>query len=697
MKSLLKLRLKTKAALVLGTILFLTLFMTTSLLLRSFTTEIRNALQVKTLILGQELADEIGKALDSGLDLPDLDEIGTKCTSLTEEYEDLAFAAIADVGGKYVFHSSADRAGTTVESAIFKPEAIPKESVQMEVDIDGRTVFSTVIPLFDSRSQFRGMVVVGLKGSVVSSIVGKMRVRSTLSGAVSFVLILILTMLFISRQITRPLDRLTLTAAAVAEGDLTREIDSKSTDEIGDLHLAFNNMLVNLRSLQERVAASFNELETAIADMSSHADGLQTVSGKQSSSVSEISTFIHHMSKQAQNVTNSMENLSRTSEETSSSIIEMMASIEEVAQSSESLSGSVNETSSSMEEVIVSNREVAQNIDHLSQLISQTSTAVTQFDASIREIQNLSQDSRKVSEEVKLNAEKDGSAAVEETIKEMNTIRESVSSLAGTVSNLSGSVDNIGAILNVIDDVAEQTNLLALNAAIIAAQAGEHGRGFAVVADEIRELAERTSSSTKEISKVISGIQSETLKVTRLVQDGVERVDRGTEAVGRTDRALQKIIKSSMKSVEMSTRIAQATAEQSSGSKDMARSIHDVSERSMQITKATAEQARGSETIIRAMENMRELAEQLRRATVEQSSGARLIAKAGEGTSLLSNEVRKAAQEGSSMTDKAVDEVNSISTAAKETLDIASLIKEMADSFSGLSQNMKSLLSRFRT
>jgi methyl-accepting chemotaxis protein len=69
------------------------------------------------------------------------------------------------------------------------------------------------------------------------------------------------------------------------------------------------------------------------------------------------------------------------------------------------------------------------------------------------------------------------------------------------------SSNKIGEASSVIASIAEQTNLLALNAAIEAARAGDAGRGFSVVADEIRKLAEKSSTSTKDIYNMVNELQ----------------------------------------------------------------------------------------------------------------------------------------------------------------------------------------------
>jgi len=504
-------------------------------------------------------------------------------------------------------------------------------------------------------------------------------------------------LVLLRRAIVVPLGEMVGFVGRVAEGDLTGAVKVGSRDELGVMGSALSRMTGSMSQLIGGAKATSENVATGSRQLSAGAEQLSHGADKQSRAIEEISVFISHMNDQAGNVTNRMENLSRFSEDSSSSIMEMIASIEQVAQNIEALSSSVATTSASIEQILISNKSVAQNTDSLNSLISQTTAAITQIDASVKEVQSLAQNSRQLSEEANVNAGRHGAAAVQQTIGEMNKIRQAVINLSKTVGELAVSVDSIGDILVVIDEVAEQTNLLALNAAIIAAQAGDHGRGFAVVATEIRELAERTSSSTKAIAKVIRGIQQETSNVEVLVKEGVGRVDTGVEAVQSADEALQKIITSTERAAAMSTRIAAATKEQAEGTREVARSIQEVSARSTEISNSSAELARGSEIVMRSVEQMRNMAEQVRRATVEQTSGARLIAKASENATQLAQQVTRESHEGKELSERAVREVATIQTAAKEVLDVAARMRGIVEKFSSLSEELGKSLSQFRT
>lgn len=189
------------------------------------------------------------------------------------------------------------------------------------------------------------------------------------------------------------------------------------------------------------------------------------------------------------------------------------------------------------------NHEIAAGNDQLSQRTETQASNLEETAASMEELtstvkntaDNASQANTTASEAKTIASQ--GEAIVGETVESMNLIRES--------SN------KISAIIGVIDEIAFQTNLLALNASVEAARAGEHGRGFSVVANEVRNLAQRSAMSAKEIKT--------------LIDDSSEKVSTGSNLVNRCGDSLKEIIQSVDNLSALIGEIDSATSEQASG------------------------------------------------------------------------------------------------------------------------------------
>ena len=183
-----------------------------------------------------------------------------------------------------------------------------------------------------------------------------------------------------------------------------------------------------------------------------------------------------------------------------------------------------------------------------------------------------------------------GEQVIAQTVADIKDIAEAVNSSASCIGTLEQESQSIATVVQVIKEVAEQTNLLALNAAIEAARAGEQGRGFAVVADEVRKLAERTASSTRDISSKIETMRASAQLAVESMKGAVQRVDVGVSRANNASKAIREIGASSQQSVTMASEIAVAIHEQSQASTEIAQLV----ERIAQIAEESNAAAQGS-------------------------------------------------------------------------------------------------------
>jgi methyl-accepting chemotaxis protein len=484
----------------------------------------------------------------------------------------------------------------------------------------------------------------------------------------------------VSHELGRFYDELSRVSEVVKGMQSERSEIERTRERAAALENRVRELEAELTQSKSAVPALSEALKEARRSLIDGIENLSQGATAQSDLSTQAGQYLSAMSEALKEINEHIEVLAARAEESSTSIQGMTHTTDQVAENMGELGVSVRESVASIEEMTFSIKEVAKNVDALSLTAEETSASMNQMDVSIDQVQSNANETARLSEEVTRDAEH-GAESILKTIGEIYRIKESSQEAVAVISNLGSRIDAIGQILNVIDEVAEQTNLLALNAAIIAAQAGEHGKGFAVVAEQIKDLAERSGASTKEIADLIKTIQSESRNAIQAVERGAQNVDRGVQVSNEAERALKKILESSEKSTDMVRAIARATVEQAKGSKQVTDSIGRIAETVQQIAAATAEQARGSELIMTTGERMRGISQQVERSSQEQARGGRQVSQAIESIRAMAERLTSMHQEKGREAQNALRVTERMAQLAKEQRETLRALSDRARRF----------------
>ncbi|MCX7970870.1 MAG: methyl-accepting chemotaxis protein [Negativicutes bacterium] len=295
-------------------------------------------------------------------------------------------------------------------------------------------------------------------------------------------------------------------------------------------------------------------------------------------------------------------------------IVKTGGAAEQVASSSQELTASAHEAAQASNQTAQAVTQIAEGTNTQLDAVTETSAIVQQISASMQQLaasaSYLMTTADKSAESARL-----GGQAVETVVAQMKSINQTVSHSAAVVTRLGDSSKQISSIINTISQIASQTNLLALNAAIEAARAGEQGRGFAVVAEEVRKLAEQVQDAVKQISGMISEIQSETESAVVSINRGNEEVKRGTEVADQAGGLFAQVYQMVTEMASQVKEASQAINQAATGTQKIVSSVQSVEKNARDaaasaqtVSAATEQQSATMEEIASASQSLAKLA-----------------------------------------------------------------------------------------
>ncbi len=225
-------------------------------------------------------------------------------------------------------------------------------------------------------------------------------------------------------------------------------------------------------------------------------------------------------------------------------------------------------------------------------------TGAQQQASSVNEITATVDELAHAAEQIATNAEhtlghaEQGNEAFQKSLAGMAIVAQRVEATARQILALGEKSQRIGEISHIITEVAERTHLLAINAAIEAAGAGEYGRRFSVVASHVKELADATRQSSKQVQQLIDEMRNATnsaIMVTEQANKQVETTEQITDSAGT---AISEI-------VQQVEAITLATQQQRAASVQVVSAMHEVA-------KVSHQSAQGSTELVRHAEGLKQ-------------------------------------------------------------------------------------------
>ncbi len=305
----------------------------------------------------------------------------------------------------------------------------------------------------------------------------------------------------VTRAITLPIEKLTIAAKKLEDGDVEVDCQRIHNDDLGDLMDAFEKMAEGIKE------------QVRVADVVAKGD--YTVDVRLRSDADVLGKALQKLVRDENRTLNNIKEAG----------VQITVGSEQVANASQALAQGSTEQASALQQVTASMDEVTQRTKDNATEAGKASTLVHNI--------------------------KDMAAEGNEKMKAMIQAMDGINESSETISK----------IIKAIDDISFQTNILALNAAVEAARAGVHGKGFAVVAEEVRNLAAKSAAAAGETAEMIEDSIHKVANGTKIAEETAKSLDAIVKSIDEIVVLISNITVSSNDQATAISQIDQAISQ----------------------------------------------------------------------------------------------------------------------------------------
>ncbi|AEH35332.1 methyl-accepting chemotaxis protein [Halopiger xanaduensis] len=420
----------------------------------------------------------------------------------------------------------------------------------------------------------------------------------------------------LGRNTSKSIDRLKSKAAAMEDGDLDVDLETKRIDSIGRLYDGFDSMRVALREQIEDAEAAREEAERERERVERMNDHLEAKADEYSAVMQDAADgdLTVRMEPESEN-----EALTEIGEEFNAMLADLEATVAGLNQFATDVATASEEVTASSEEVQRASREVSESVQEISDGADRQHQSLQSIDSEMNTLSTTTEEiaasSNDVADVAARTAEtgRGGRETAEAAIDAFDDLEAEYEDVVAEFEQLRNQINQIESLTDTIAEIADQTNMLALNANIEASRSadGADAEGFTAVASEVKQLSADTKEAAAEIDERLDALQSQTEESADVVDRTSEEIERVNDLVTDVVASLDDIAEYAAETNDGVQEISSATEEQAAATQEVVAMVDEVASISEETTAEAQTVAAAAEEQTSSMQEVSASADRL--------------------------------------------------------------------------------------